>query len=150
MKDIGFKKILYRASLFFITVSGFAQMPIFKRYYIADIPGFGWLARFYVTHAVHYISAIVLTTLVSYLLTEFLLHRRAGLSQVTKTAYVKVSLLAGLIFTGGLLVYKNLPGVYMGHGLISILDLVHLGFCVLLLAAGFYSAAKKKNWLENT
>ncbi len=38
------KNYIYVIILIFITVSGFAQMPVFKRYYIADIPGFSWLA----------------------------------------------------------------------------------------------------------
>ena len=33
----------YLISVFFLALSGFGQMPIFKRYYIADIPGLGWL-----------------------------------------------------------------------------------------------------------
>ena len=33
----------YLTTVFFLTLTGFGQMPIFKRYYIADIPGLGWL-----------------------------------------------------------------------------------------------------------
>ena len=50
----GFLKYSYVAILSFLTLSGFGQMPIFKRYYIADIPGLGWLAKFYITHYIHY------------------------------------------------------------------------------------------------
>ncbi len=61
MKTTGkVRKYIYATTLFFITLSGFGQMPIFKRYYIADTPGLGWLAQFYVTHIIHYISATVL------------------------------------------------------------------------------------------
>ena len=35
----------FTTALFFSALSGFAQMHIFKRYYIADLPGFGWLAE---------------------------------------------------------------------------------------------------------
>ncbi len=52
--------LIYGIILFFITLSGFAQMPIFERYHISNIPGFGWLADFYVTHLVHYAFATVL------------------------------------------------------------------------------------------
>jgi hypothetical protein len=47
-------RYVYLITVLFLTLSGFGQMPIFKRYYIADIPGFGWLAQFYVTHYIHY------------------------------------------------------------------------------------------------
>ena len=148
MEKHRFKKRLYWVSLFFITLSGFAQMPIFKRYYIADIPGLDWLAEFYITHVIHYVSAIVLIGLVCYLFTYFLIQRHR-LADLTRTAYLKIGLLAGLIATGGLMVYKNLPGVYFSHGLISILDLVHLGLCMFLLFAGLYSVIRRKKWVKS-
>ncbi len=45
------------ALLFLLALSGFAQMPIMKRYYIADIPGLGWLADFFATSLLHYAAA---------------------------------------------------------------------------------------------
>ena len=57
----GGKKALrwaYILTLFVMVLTGFGQMPIFKRYYISDIPGMGWLAKFYVTHYIHYLGAI--------------------------------------------------------------------------------------------
>ncbi len=140
-------KRLYWGSLFFIALSGFAQMPIFKRYYIADIPGLGWLAKFYVTHIIHYLSAIVLIALVFYLLTDFFI-RKVSLSHITKTGYIKLGSLFGLIVSGGLMTYKNMPGIYFNHALISILDLTHLGLCMLLLITGLYSVVKKKTWVK--
>ena len=37
-------RYFYLMTVFFLTLTGFGNMPIFKRYYIADIPGLGWLA----------------------------------------------------------------------------------------------------------
>jgi len=48
-------RYLYLITLFFLVLTGFGQMPVFKRYYIADIPGLGWLAQFFVTHYMHYL-----------------------------------------------------------------------------------------------
>lgn len=141
------KKRLYGLTLFFIALSGFAQMPIFKRYYIADIPGFGWLAQFYVTHVIHYVSAIVLIAFACYLVTNFLLYKK-NIADITGIGFLKICLILGLILTGALLVYKNLSGVYFNHILISILDLAHLGFCMMLLFAGLYSVIQKRKWLK--
>ena len=149
MKSGFFRKFVYYATLVMITLSGFAQMPIFKRYYIADIPGLGWLAKFYVTHQIHYITAVILIAFSFYMLTGYILKRSAGV-RLTAVAKLKIFSIAGLIATGGILAYKNLPGVYMGHGLISILDIVHLGFCMLLLMTGFYSLVAKKKWVKQT
>ena len=141
------RKYIYAITLFFITLSGFAQMPIFKRYYIADIPGLGWLAQFYVTHFIHYIAAIVLIALVVYILLDFVFNRTVS-KRITGSGYFKIAILAGLIGTGALMVIKNLSGVYFGHITIIVLDLVHLGLCMVLLSVSFYTLILKKKWVN--
>ena len=141
------RKYIYGITVFFIALSGFGQMPVFKRYYIADIPGLSWLAHFYVTHIMHYIAAIVLIAFVIYVLFDFIFSGR-GLNTITKTGYFKIVILAGLVVTGSLMVVKNLPGIYFNHNVIIVLDLVHLSFCMFLLGAGFYSLIKKKKWVS--
>jgi len=137
------KNIIYAIVLFFITLSGFGQMPIFKRYYIADIPGLGWLAQFYVTHVIHYISAGVLMALVIYLLLDFIFNG-SGLRNITGVGYVKIISLAGLIVSGILMVIKNLPDMYFGHTITIVLDLSHIVFCMVLLGASLYAVIPKK------
>ncbi len=139
------RKYIYGITLFFITLSGFGQMPVFKRYYIADIPGLGWLAQFYVTHIIHYIAAIVLMAFVIYILFDFIF-RGAKMDSVTGTGYCKIAILAGLIVTGVLMVVKNLPNIYFGHTAVIVLDLAHLGLCMILLFVIFYSMIRKKRW----
>ncbi len=135
-------KFIYAITLFFITLSGFAQMPIFKRYYIADIPGFSWLAKYYVTHSMHYIAAIVLMACAAFFIVDFILNR--PFHKIYLTGYYKIILLAGLIITGCLLVIKNMPGVYFNHNMIIALDLMHLGFCMMFLAVALYTMIKKR------
>ena len=141
------RKYIYSITVFFIALSGFAQMPVFKRYYIADIPGLSWLAQFYVTHIMHYIAAIVLITFVIYVLFDFIFKGR-GLNTITRIGYFKIVILAGLVITGSLMVVKNLPSIYFNHNVIIVLDLVHLGFCMILLGVGLYSLVKKKSWVS--
>ena len=141
------RKYIYAITLFFITLSGFGQMPIFKRYYIADIPGLGWLAQFYVTHFMHYTAAIILIALVVYILLDFIFNG-SGSNRITGSGYFKIVILAGLIGSGALMVIKNLSGVYFGHTTIIILDLVHLGLCMMLLSVSFYTLILKKKWVN--
>ena len=63
-------RYVYLITVFLLTLTGFGQMPVFKRYYIADIPGLGWLAQFYVTHYIHYLGAIVFLALLAYLVVD--------------------------------------------------------------------------------
>ena len=141
------RKYIYAATLFFITLSGFAQMPVFKRYYIADIPGLGWLAQFYVTHIIHYMAAIVLIALVIYILFDFIF-KGPGLNTITGSGYFKIVILAGLIVSGALMVVKNLPDIYFNHNAIIALDLVHLSLCMMLLFVSLYTLIWKKRWVE--
>jgi hypothetical protein len=140
------RNYIYGITLFFITLSGFGQMPVFKRYYIADIPGLGWLAQFYVTHIIHYAAAILLITLVVYILFDFIFNR-SGFPRITGFGYFKIAIIAGLIVSGVLLVIRNLPDIYFNHTAIIVLDLVHLSLCMMLLGVSFYSVIKKKQWV---
>jgi formate dehydrogenase gamma subunit len=49
-----------------LIVSGFGQMPMYKRYYIADLPGLGWTADYSTTLIVHYLAAMVLLFAVTF------------------------------------------------------------------------------------
>ena len=136
---------IYGITLFLMTLTGFAQMPIFKRYYIADIPGLGWLARFYLTHSLHYILASVLLGLGAYVLANLILNKR-GLAGLTPSGKVKGLLILGLIFSGGFMVVRNLSGVYFSHTAIHVMNLVHLGLCMALLVVSAVTFAGGRKW----
>ena len=101
----------YLSTLFFLVLSGFAQMPIFKRYYIADIPGLGWLAEFFVTHTIHYAAAAVFLGLAAYWIASHLLMDRDRL-RIMPSGYLHGAWLFGIVMTGGMLAVKNLPGTF--------------------------------------
>lgn len=145
--SVTIKKYIYMITLLFITLSGFGQMPIFKRYYIADIPGLGWLAQFYVLHIIHYVTAVVLIGFVCYIVMEYIL-RKADRTGLTRVGYAKVIILAGLVVSGVLMVFRNLPGVYLNHNFIILLNLSHLGLCMALLGVSFYGLVYKKRWVR--
>jgi hypothetical protein len=141
------RSYIYGLILFLITLSGFGQMPIFSRYYIASIPGLGWLGEFYITHILHYASAIGLIFLAVYILFDFVI-QGAGLNRITGSGYLKMGIIAGLIISGGLMVVKNLPGIYWDHTAVIVLDLTHLGFCMALLMVSLYTLILKKTWVK--
>jgi len=145
-KKLNTQFYLYGITFFFITLSGFAQMPIFKRYYIADIPGLGWLANFYATHLMHYIFAAIFIGLVVYSMFDFIFSR-TKFENFTKTMIIKIILFSGLILTGSLMVFRNLSGTPFSHGFIIALDLLHLGFCMALIIFGVYQLIKGKREL---
>jgi hypothetical protein len=136
---------LYLTTTFFLVLSGFGQMPIFKRYYIADIPGLGWLAEFFVTHYIHYLGAIVLLALIAYLAADYLILKRNS-RRLTASGYIRLVLLAGILVSGGLLVIRNLTGTYFSPDFIIFLDITHLGLVMALLFISFYCLIRKKHW----
>ncbi|GAB7079032.1 hypothetical protein [Megalodesulfovibrio paquesii] len=106
-----------------LAISGVGQMPIFKRYYIADIPGLAWTADFYVTHVIHYIAAAVFLGLVTLRGGEALFSRRLSLNGL---AWAQAAVLVGVILTGFIRVWKNLPGGDVTKGTGMTVDIGHL------------------------
>ncbi|MDY0376180.1 MAG: hypothetical protein RBQ72_10695 [Desulfobacterium sp.] len=125
-------------------------MPIFKRYYIADIPGFWWLAEFYITHYLHYLSAAVFLVLSAYAIVDYFLSGKKRGVKITTSGYVKALTLSGIIVKGILLVIKNFEGYLFSPGIISLLDIAHLGLVMVLLAASLLTLVLKKNGLIKT
>lgn len=142
MKNKG-TALFYSALIFFLTLTGFAQMPIFKRYYIADIPGLGWLNQFYVTHYMHYLGAIVFFAFTAYILAIHFMEKK---TKISTSGYVRAAILGGITITGIFLVLRNFPGYRYSPNFIVFLDLVHLGLVMVLLSVSLYCAGFKKKW----
>ncbi len=140
-------KPTYLTLLFIMGLTGFGQMPIFKRYYIADIPGLGWLANFYATHYIHYLGAIVLLALFFYATGVYLglLRRRF---QLTWAAYIRIVLLTLIALTGVFRVLKNLPDVVFSPLFTMVIDITHLLFMMGLMGFGIIFMIFKKGWLS--
>jgi len=141
-------KYIYRITILMLTLSGFAQMPIFKRYYIADIPGLGWLAQFYTTHYLHYLFAVILLALTAYIITDFFLLSQKK-HKITASGYIRVSLLAGLIASGIILVIRNFAGYHYSPAFIVVMDLIHMGLVFIFLITGLACIILKNNWMRN-
>jgi hypothetical protein len=136
---------LYLTTTFLLVLTGFGQMPIFKRYYIADIPGLGWLAEFFVTHYIHYLGAIVLLALVAYITADYFILKRNS-RRLTATGNFRMALLVGILVSGGLLVIRNLTGTRLSAEFIIFLDITHLGLVMVFLFVSLYCLVFKKPW----
>ena len=135
----------YLITILFLSLSGFGQMPIFKRYYIADIPGLGWLAEFFITHYIHYLAAILFLAFTAYMIIDYLLSQRKS-RRMTASGYVRSALLAGILASGVFLVIRNLAGSHLSSDFIIFLDLCHLGLIMAFLFVSLYCFIYKKQW----
>jgi hypothetical protein len=137
---------LYVLTLIVMGFTGFGQMPIFKRYYIADIPGMGWAAKFYLTHYIHYLGAIFLLALIAYAILDYILSGRKKFS-LTVSAYLRIALLGGIVVTGIFRVFKNLPDVVFSPGFTLFIDISHLGFMMIYLFSALFFLIIKSGWV---
>ena len=138
-------KSFYLTLLLFMGLSGFGQMPIFKRYYIADVPGLGWLAQYYVTHYIHYLGAILLLAIGAYYVMLYLADRHRNL-RISVYGWLQGSVMAGIFVTGALRVIKNYAGITMSSGLVVFLDILHLVLVMALIAIGLAGLFLRKQW----
>ena len=139
-------RYVYLVTVFFLTLTGFGQMLIFKRYYIADIPGLGWLAQFYLTHYIHYLGAVLILALAAYLIIDYLVLQKRRL-RLTAAGYVRGTILAGILVSGILLVVRNLEGSPFAPEFIIMLDVIHLGLVITFLLVAAYCLVRKKRWV---
>ena len=140
-------KVFYLTLLTFMGLSGFGQMPIFKRYYIADLPGLGWLAQFYVTHYIHYVGAILLLGIAAYYAVLYLADRRRAF-RITLYGWLQGGVMAGIVATGVLRVIKNYAGVTMSSGLIVFLDILHLALVMAMMVIATAGLCWRRRWLN--
>ncbi|WP_028314996.1 hypothetical protein [Desulfatibacillum aliphaticivorans] len=138
---------LYIAVIAVLAFTGFGQMPIFKRYYLADIPGLGWSANFFVTHAIHYLGASVLFFLMAYHITGYFLAGRHSCT-LTKSGWTRVIFLAGLTVTGIFRVLKNMPDILFSPNFTMFIDFAHLGFAMLFLFSCLGFLIFRTGWLK--
>lgn len=140
-------KPVYLIVVFLLWLTGMAQLPVMKRYYIADLPGLGWLADFYATHLIHYIGAALLLCIVVYAAVVYLAVDRKRF-QLTSLAMVRIVVLLGLVISGIFRVWKNLPDVVFSPGFILALDLVHLGLAMVMVPVGLFALVTRGRWLK--
>ena len=146
LPELTYFKPVYFFLLSAMGLTGFAQMPIFKRYYIADIPGLAWLADFYATHYLHYLGAIVLFGFFVYVAVIYWGLMRQQF-QLTGAAYIRIAILVLILITGIFRVLKNLPDVVFSPGFTMVIDISHLIFMMLLMIFGLVFMIFKKRWL---
>ena len=131
---------LYRLAVGLALFTGFGQMPIFKRYYIADLPLMGWSAKFFVTSDIHYLMAALLIFLLVWRLSlgGGLLDRRWSWGPRTWFGW---ALLGLLVASGGAKALRN-AGVFIDPFWLMMLDFTHLGSAMTFIIAGLVGVSR--------
>ena len=140
------KRLLLAAALG-LALTGMGQMPIFSRYYIADIPGLGWLGDYRVTAALHLgLAAVLLVVLCAFATTWIL--AGPGRPALTRPGRWRAALYAAIAATGLLRVLQNGLLPFVGPTQIRYLDWTHLALTMALLvfAIGWGRKPAVEDW----
>ena len=119
-------RVVFQLLVVGLLFTGFAQMPIFARYYLADVPGFAWTADYYLNHVLHYGLAIVLLAFLGW---------RAVLSwrrPWTVGGMLLAACWAGVAATGVVRVMKNQPDAFFPPDVVMWVDWGHLALVMTL------------------
>lgn len=149
MKNDGMEKILYRIyglALVVTIFTGFGNMPLWKRYYIADIPGMAWAGHFFRNVQVHYITGAMLLALAAYFIVAYFMMMRGRGIILGKTGVIRAVLLGFALLTGLVMAVKNLPGIDFPMGLLIAMNFSHMGSAMLLLFFTLGCVIAKSPW----
>ena len=131
-------KWLFAAAASVALFTGFGNMPLYGRYYIADIPGFGWSGDFIVNMKIHFAAGAALLGLAVYYLTGILVQRRGPSPRTTLIRVLEMTTLL-VLFSGLLAGLKNFAILKPGLALNMTINFFHMGMAILLAVVGLAS-----------
>ena len=138
--------MLYALAVIVALFTGFGNMPLYGRYYVADVPGLGWSGNFFTNVNVHILAGSLLLGIGVYsIITNLLVPGRAT-KRLTLSGRIRGILLALTLATGILMVIKNLPGVHFPFEMLIIANFTHMGTAVLFMAAALVALIFRTPW----
>ncbi|MFW6237122.1 MAG: hypothetical protein ACOC3F_01930 [Desulfosudaceae bacterium] len=138
---------LYLAAMTVILFTGFGNMPLYRRYYVTDLPGFAWTGNFLINVQVHYLAGAVLLGLAAYFMGAYAYLKKDGW-RLTLTGRLRAMVVGLALLSGLAMALKNLAGVVYPFPLLVTMNFLHLTLAMifLLLAAGCLIA--RAPWLR--
>ena len=125
----------------------FGNMPLYRRYYVADLPGFGWTGNFFANLYVHYISGALVLALGLYFLFSYGLIRGKG-RRLTVSGVVRAVILALALVSGLFMALKNFPQFNFSFEAAMVLTLLHLAAAMLFLILALFCFIGRRKWLR--
>lgn len=140
-------KAAYLAALAVALFTGIGNMPMWGRYFVADIPGFGWSGNFFINLYIHYLSGALLLAISTYyiILYSGRPNRRMDLSL---SGAIRATLLGLALVSGVLSALKNLPLPDLPLAGLMALIFVHLGTAMAYCFFSVLFWLMKKPWLK--
>lgn len=139
-------RLLYGLAAVTAIFTGFGNMPLWGRYYVADVPGLGWSGDFFINVNVHILAGSLLVAIGAYTTTTALMAGPLQKDRLTPSGKIRGFLLALALATGILMVVKNLPGVHFPMVTLMIFNFTHMGAAVLFMIAAVAALIFRHPW----
>ena len=141
-------KVLYGIAAVAALFTGFGNMPLWGRYYVADVPGLAWSGNFFINVNVHILAGSLLLSIGIYALTATMMDERLRTSRMTLSGRIRGFLLAMALATGILMVVKNLPGVHFPMAALIVFNFAHMTAGLLFMIAGLLALIFRLPWRQ--
>ncbi len=126
--------------------TGFGNMPLYGRYYVANVPGMGWSGNFFINVNVHILAGSLLSAIGVYALTTALMPGRLPVGRLTLSGKIRGVLLAFVLLTGMVMVIKNLPGVHFPLEVLMTSNFTHMGAAILFMITAMIALIFRQPW----
>lgn len=140
-------KWTFSAALGLSMFTGFGNMPMWGRFYVADIPGLGWSADFFINLYLHYLSGGVLLGITTYSIIHYVRGRHRG-ARLSRSGVVRATVFGLVLVSGGLSALKNLPSINLPLAGLMAVILFHLGAVLVYLAVSLACRILRKPWMS--
>lgn len=142
-------KGLYLLTIFGALFTGFGNMPLYKRYYIADLPGLGWTGDFYTNLYIHMICGAVLLAISIYFALVYLFSHKQT-AKLTITGSIRAVILALALTSGIIMAVKNLPSVHFSFQMGMVFNFLHMGMALFFLIMALICVVGRWKWVKKT
>ena len=139
--------VLYTLATIVALFTGFGNMPLYGRYYIADVPGLQWSGNFFTNVNVHVLAGSLLLCIGIYCIMVFWLVKPTPAKKLTRSGKIRGALLSLTLATGILMVLKNLPGVQFPFEMLMIANFTHMGGAVLFMLSALVALIFRMPWI---
>jgi hypothetical protein len=139
-------KAAYLVAVTLAMFTGIGNMPMWGRFYVADIPGLGWSGNFWVNIYVHYLCGAVLLATSTYFI---IVYRQRGNRRwrLSPTGRLRGAILGVVLVSGVLSAIRNLPFINLPLAGLMTLVFVHLGSAMAYFGFCLACRMMKKPWM---
>ena len=83
-------RMLYGAAAVTALFTGFGNMPLWKRYYVADVPGLEWSGDFFINVNIHILAGSLLLAIGISAVTASIMDKNTSTARLTLSGKIRV------------------------------------------------------------